>query len=377
MTSRLAKSAANSDLSSVRPQAGAGRFMVTLCTLDAAVSIRQSQSPHLRPFTFFVSRAYQADGTERLYLNMGYFNTLVDAERWAETTRRQFPGAFATIATGAPSQATGLKTSSSSPLGSHAAAPGSCEPEAVKLQSLTDSQVLKILETRGDPTARDDADERSFEQIELLRPDDTLTRRVIREAVAEDAPVWFAVQLQWSAQPIDLSTVRSLPIFTSHTLYATEKRRHGRSRHFLRLGFFADPISAKQIAVQVLSTFDSAAVVPVVEPEITRAREASTARAIPYLEESQVDQDGDSGSTQGAPVPAAPPGVARRRARAGAETVEGTLEEPGEQEIWTESDLLNESGVRHLRVERQDHQSGRWKIIRLRGDLPNEAQLPA
>lgn len=376
MTSRLTKPGGESDLNSVRPQAGAGRFMVTLCTLDAPVSIRQSQSPHLRPFTFFVSRAYQADRTERLYLNMGYFNTLVDAEKWAEATRRQFPGAFATIASGAPSQPTGLETASSSPLGVHAPASGGREPEVVKLQSLTDSQVLKILETRGDPTIRDGADE-ACDQIELLRPDDTITRQIIKEAVVNDAPVWFAVQLQWSAQRIELGGVRSLPIFKSHTLYATVSRRHGRSRHFLRLGFFADPNSAKQVAVQMLSQFDSAAVVPVVEPEITRAREASAADVIPYLEESQVDQQGDSGSTEESSLPPPSSGVTPRRRRAGAKTVDGTVEAPGEGEMWGESDLLNDSGVRHLRVERQEHLSGRWKIIRLRGDSPNEAQLRA
>jgi hypothetical protein len=355
MRSRLAKSGGNSDLNSVRPQAGAGRFVVTLCTLDAPVSIRQPQAPHLKPFTFFVSRAYQADGTERLYLNMGYFNTLADADRWAQTTRRQFPGAFATVASGAPSWPNSSEAPSSSLLGSHMPVTGSCDPEAGKVESLSDTQVLKILETRRDPAVRDDGNEGSFGQIELLRPDDTITRQVLREAVVQDAPVWFAVQLHWSAQPIELSLVRSLPIFKAHTLYATGSRRNGRARYFLRLGFFADPISAKQIAVQVRSTFDSAAVVPVVEPEITRAREASAANAIPYLEESRLDPQSESS----------------------ADTVNATVAAPEEREMWSEPDLLSESGVRHLRVERQEHLSGRWKIIRLRDDSLNEAQFQA
>jgi hypothetical protein len=355
MTSRLAKSGGNSDLSSVRPQAGAGRFMVTLCALDAPVSIRQPQSPRLKPFTFFVTRAHQADGTERLYLNMGYFNTLADADRWAQTTRRQFPGAFATVASGAPSWPTRFEAPASSVLGSHSAATGGRDPEASKVESLTDTQVLKILEKRRDPAVCEEPNERSFGQIELLRPDDTITRQVLREAVVQDAPVWFAVQLHWSAQPIELSLVRSLPVFKAHTLYATGSRRNGRSRYFLRLGFFADPISAKQIAVQVRSTFDSAAVVPVVEPEITRAREAGAANAIPYLEESRLDPQSDSG----------------------ADSASGTVVAPKEREMWSEPDLLSESGVRHLRVERQEYLSGRWKIIRLRDDSLNEAQFQA
>jgi hypothetical protein len=331
------------------------------------VSIRQPRSPHLQPFTFFVSRAYQADGSERLYLNMGYFNTLTDAEKWAETTRRQFPGAFATIASSAPS---------SSPVVSKSAAPASRGREAGSA-SLSDTQVLKILETRRDPTVRNDAGESTLDQIELLRPDDTVTRQVLREAVVQDAPVWFAVQLHWSSQPIDLAGLRPLPIIGVHTLYATESRRNGRSRHFLRLGFFADPISAKQVAVQVRSMFDSAAVVPVVEPEITRAREASKANAIPYLEDLRVDPQSESSRAQRSSRPEAPPGVTTRRVRARADTADGTVAARAEDDMWNEPDFLSESGVRHLRVERQEQLSGRWKIIRLHDDSPNEAQFQA
>jgi hypothetical protein len=377
MTSRLAKSAAKSDLNSVRPQAGAGRFMVTLCTLDAPVSIRQPQSPRLQPFTFFVGRAYQADGTERFFLNMGYFNTLADAERWAEATRRQFPSAFATIAAGTPSPPVGVETSSASGAGPDAAAPGTDDPAAGG--SLTDTQILKILETRGDARAPDDATRRDaaagLGEIELLRPEDTVTRQALREAVVGDAPVWFAVQLHWSSEPIDLSRVRSLPVFRAHTLYATGISRHGRSRHFLRLGFFADPISAKQVAVQVRTAFDAAAVVPVVEPEITRAREASATEAIPYLGDSRLERHSDSALAGGSPPPPAQAGAALRRGRANAVT--GTAAADAGQDMWGEPDFLSESGVRHLRVERQEELSGRWKIIRLREDAPNEAQLQA
>lgn len=361
MTSRLAKSGGKSDLDSVRSQAGAGRFVITLCTLDAPVSIQQPQSPHLEPFTFFVSRGYEADGTERLHLNMGYFNTLADAEKWTETVRRRFPSAFATVASGAPS---------SSPVASSGPAPERSDPERGQVESLTDTQVLKILATRRDPIVGDGASEKSFDQIELLRPDDTMTRQALREAVVQEAPVWFAVQLHWSSQPIDLSAVTLLPVFKAHTLYATARRRNGRSRYFLRLGFFADAISAKQVAVQVSSRFGSAAVVPVVEPEITRAREGSAANAIPYLEDSRVDPQSDSGITPGSPLSPVPAGADTRRGRAGADAAAAA-----EPELWTEPDFLSDTGVRHLRVERQEHLSGRWRIIRLRDDLPSEPQF--
>ena len=62
-----------------RTQTGTGHFMLTLCRLAAPVSIRPPQSPHLKQYTFFTSRAPQPDGSERLYLHMGYFETLADA----------------------------------------------------------------------------------------------------------------------------------------------------------------------------------------------------------------------------------------------------------------------------------------------------------
>jgi hypothetical protein len=376
MTSRLAKSAGKSDLDSVRPQAGAGRFMVTLCTLDAPMAIRQPRSPQLQPFTFFVGRAYQADGTERFYLNMGYFNTLADAERWAEKTRRQFPAAFATIASGAPSPIESLEARSSS-VSSAAADSRSGDPEAGGLQSLTDTQVMKMLETRRDPVAGPDVPELTLDDVELLRPEDTIVRQVLREAVVQDAPVWFAVQLQWSSQPIELARLRPLPIFRAHTLYATRIRRNGRSRHFLRLGFFADPISAKRVAAQVRSMFDSAAVIPVIEPEITRAREASAANAVPYLEDSRVDLQGDPGDPQRWSISEVSPGATGRRTRSDAAAGDGSVAAPAGRDMWSEPDMLSESGVRHLRVERLEEQSGRWRTIRLHEDAPAEAQFQA
>ena len=359
MTPTSAKPAGSSNTNPVhRVQAGTGHFMLTLCRLAAPVSIRPPQTARLKPFTFFMSRARQPDGSERLYFHIGYFETLADAERCVETVRGHYPNAFATIApfalrppnSGAPS----LPPAAAQPVG-----PQSSDPAPVKDRSLTDTQVMKILETRRVSAVQDNVAERNCDQITLLRPDDTSTRQALKEAVVQGAPVSFALQLHWSAQPIDLSTVPSLAIFKPYTLYATESRREGRSRHFLRLGFFADPISAKQVAVQVRSTYASAAVVPVLEHEVTRAREASMGNsAIPYFVRG--DPGIDSNSTAGAPTQAKPLSDAPRRVSRGAEAVEET-----------DPDSLSESGVRHLRVEVQEHSTGRWRRIRLRATPPN------
>ena len=365
MTPTSAKPTGSNPNPEHRAQAGTGRFMLTLCRLAAPVSIRPPQSPQLKPFTFFMSRARQPDGSEQLYLHMGYFETPADAERWVEAVRRHYPNAFATLAPVAFLRPANSEAPSLPPAASQPVVPQSSDPAPVKDESLTDTQVLKILEARGVSAVHGDVDERNCDQIALLRPEDTSTRQALKEAVVQGAPVSFAVQLLWSAQPIDLSRVPSPAIFKAHTLYATESRRQGRCRYFLRLGFFADPISAKQVAVQVRSIFDSAAVVPIVEQEVTRAREAGMGTsAIPCLVDQRVDLGIESNGTPGSPPPSKPLSVAPRRVRRGAEKVEPTLEPPAERGMWTEPDSLSESGVRHLRVEVQEHSTGRWRRIR-------------
>ena len=376
MTPTSAKPTGSNPNPEHRAQAGTGRFMLTLCRLAAPVAIRPPQAPQLKPFTFFMSRARQPDGSERLYLHMVYFETPADAERWVEAVRRHYPSAFATLAPVAFLRPANSEAPSLPPAASQPVVPQSSDPAPVKDESLTDTQVLKILEARGVSAVHGDVDERNCDQIALLRPEDTSTRQALKEAVVQGAPVSFAVQLLWSAQPIDLSRVPSPAIFKAHTLYATESRRQGRCRYFLRLGFFADPISAKQVAVQVRSIFDSAAVVPIVEQEVTRAREAGMGTsAIPCLVEQRVDLGIESNGTPGSPPQSKPLSAAPRRVRRGAEKVEQTLEPPAERGMWTEPDSLSESGVRHLRVEVQEHSTGRWRRIRLGAKPSNMEQV--
>ncbi len=166
----------------------------------------------------------------------------------------------------------------------------------------------------------------------------------------------------------------SLAVFNPHTLYATESRREGRCCYFLRLGFFADPISAKQVAVQVRSIFASAAVVPVVEEEVTRAREAGKGTAaIPYLGEQRVDRGIDANGTPGSSRHSTPSSDAPRRVERGAPAVGRTLEPPAKKGPLTEADSLSASGVRHLRVEVLEEASGRWRIVRFGATPSNMA----
>jgi hypothetical protein len=252
--------------------------------------------------------------------------------------------------------------------------------------NFTDTQVLKFLETR-----RADGSELTGIDIEtgaisLLKPDDTGTRRALKEAVSENAPVWFAVQLQWSVQPVELSKVPPLAIFSAYTLYTVEGSRDGRKWFGLRLGFFSDAISAKQVAYYVRSEFTSVAVVPVSPQERTRASDVEKktdlafpkkTRAEPVDEFKLIDSDEQqvptpararqADSKPAAPAKTAPPGARRPPPKAGngrvrareartPQTLEETLEILGAGELEMDNgtgETMNESGVRHLRVEVQ------------------------
>jgi len=274
------------------------------------------------------------------------------------------------------------------------AAPRAMPPES---SPLSDTQVLRMLETRRPEGREPPSAEAPHGSIPMLKPDDTGTRRSLREAVANNAPVSFAVQLQWSVQPAELDKVPALAIFSAYTLYTVEGSRDGRKWYGLRLGFFSDAISAKQVAHYVRSEFASVAVVPVSPQEKTRATDQdvkAATRAAPVATRSRaadefklIDDDRANiavaallhGRQQAAGNPGVTPSAkatskvaagrtvrqptkGRTRAKVGARerrgphTLEETLEILGASQLTIDNgtgETLNDSGVRHLRVEVQ------------------------
>ena len=113
----------------------------------------------------------------------------------------------------------------------------------------------------------------------------TVAMPIWRSAAAEDeaqpdAPPrvekpYYAVQLMWSVQPMDIAQVPKLAIFSAYTLYGAEGNRDGRRWYGLRLGFFTDAVSAKQVAHYVRSEFSTVSVVPVTARERERAKLAA------------------------------------------------------------------------------------------------------
>src|SRR6185312_6974487 len=192
--------------------------------------------------------------------------------------------------------------------------------DAADDSTLTDTQVLRFLEIRREEedTARSQpvvhADAAAESGISLLKPDDTGTRRALKEAVSHNDPVSFAVQLQWSVQPVELDKVPPLAIFSAYTLYSVEGSREGRKWYGLRLGFFNDAISAKQVAYYVRSEFTSVAVVPVSPQEKLRAtdedKKTNASLAFPRKHrQSQMEEftlfDSDDGAKNAQPAPKA------------------------------------------------------------------------
>lgn len=347
MTAAVRPSGVPSSAGIARPTV-ADPFILTLCRLAAPVTIRPPKSPQLKSFSFFTSRSAQPDGSERLYLHMGYFPTLELAQKWAQLMKTQYPNA------------TPMRAPAALLHKRDAAVP--TVPAATEEPPLSDTQVLRVLETRRVAPAADTVEEQLTAGISLLRPEDTSTRRALRQAVAQKAPVSFAVQLNWSVEPIDVKSVPSLSIFKAYTLYVTRGPREGRAWYSLRLGFFTDAISAKQVAYYVSKSFESVAVVPVTEEERAYAGEhpidASKLTGTPHDKDplqQRIDQVLDADRQQSKPVPfkpAAPkpaaPTSARRR-----DSLDETLEMLAASEIWKDPDSLSETGVRHLKVDVQ------------------------
>jgi hypothetical protein len=344
--------------------AGIGAFMLTLCRLEAPISIRPPQNPQLAQFKFFMSRSPHTDGSQRLHLHMGYFPTLADAEKWLQVMRPRYPTA---IATRTP------------PVLLRRPAQPAVEPPVVhgippaQASALTDTQVLQILETRVQPSQPGKRPP-ARPEISLLRPEDTNTRRALKEAVVKGAPISFVVQLCRSGEPINLGGVPSLDIFRAYTLYLAEGAFEGTPWYALRLGFFGDADSAKQVAYYARTSFASIAVVPINEDERTRA--SKTPLALTLLAKKAFDRSIDemlaadqaeSASPQAPRYPSpeipfrAPPQAVNAPTRAAAaptkarqkDSLEQTLELLASSELWSnsDSDSHTDTGVRHLKVE--------------------------
>jgi hypothetical protein len=282
-----------------------------------------------------------------------------------------------------------------------------------ELDDLSDTQTIRLLE-RHSPYREGSREADVDEAIRVIKPEDTQSMQAIKAEVKRNAPVLFAVQLDWSVSPFDMAKVPPLAIFNAYTLYTTEATREGRTWFGLRLGFFSDAVSAKQVAYYVRSDFKTVSVVPVTTIEKERANDINAARSgihravnvkegpapttlsmtssnasgvfklldddLPAMIEQDVDGETSPRFFNQAPAPVAPksapiaasappappvaagkaskarkPGArgARRDAHAQVdeETLDQTLEILGAHSLEITNDSAENTGVRHLRVK--------------------------
>jgi hypothetical protein len=164
-----------------------------------------------------------------------------------------------------------LKPAAASAAGVPTVRAASAPPE--DSEPISDSGVLAVLEQGAAPA--------SGNTVAMAGPAAVRAGARAKPAATEEEPQpraekpYFAVQLMWSVQPMDISQVPQLAIFSAYTLYGAEGNRDGRRWYGLRLGFFTDAVSAKQVAHYVRSEFSTVSVVPVTARERERAHLAS------------------------------------------------------------------------------------------------------
>jgi hypothetical protein len=297
-----------------------------------------------------------------------------------------------------------------------------------ELDDLSDTQTIRLLE-RHTPYKDGSQEANADEAIRVIKPEDAASMLAIKSDVKRNAPVLFAVQLDWSVTPFDMAKIAPLAIFNAYTLYTTEANREGRTWYGLRLGFFSDAVSAKQVAYYVRSDFKSVSVVPVSTIAKERATDlnaersgihravnvkegpaptpaslsASNASGVFKLLDDDMpahieqDVDGEMSprfSKPAAEKPAAPPpppaapaieakappkrklgakGVRRdAHAKVDEETLDQTLEILGASTLEIQTDKTGDTGVRHLRVKIDKKGSKFASLIdRLSGKKPN------
>ena len=317
------------------PAAASPRFVINLCASTTPVGLVQPSHAGLKRFTFFVSRRLE-EGRERFRLHMGYFDTQEEAEKILDLVRDVYPAAWAGVAPGIKLRARGALVETTAPQAVTPApatlqlelvpdvpraapaaeealidgAAGSLNDVRATIASLDDAlpvkasppapaagapalegaAVLRLLESaRPAPAARLVPRAPVARPATAGRAASLLQPVAARKPVAAPAvaaprsePALFAVQLLWSVQAIDMNLVPQLAIFSAYTLYGAEGNRDGRRWYGLRLGFFTDAVSAKQVAQYVRSEFTSVSVVPVTVRERARAG-AATAKPLPAI----------------------------------------------------------------------------------------------
>ncbi len=302
-------------------------FIITLSSSNAPMALEVPSLAELAGLAVFRSRKVE-DGRDRFRLHLGYFESPVAAEAALRVVREHFPAAWVGPAPNsgmgslddtsvaqfkfikAPNTlksdggtSTRLRALNAGSVSAATTAPPPRTPAPSSRPQVTPSKQpspgsrtfeRKVYTALAAPIAATNPPPRppaptqapttiaGREVLSLLESSPPVRRPTLQEqmqprerAAVIGAIQKFAVQLIWSTEPVNLAEIAKLAIFEAYTLYKVQVDRAGRRWYGLRLGFFADPVSARQVALYARSDFSAAAVVPVSDRECDRAAQAA------------------------------------------------------------------------------------------------------
>ncbi|HSD75290.1 MAG TPA: SPOR domain-containing protein [Steroidobacteraceae bacterium] len=358
------------------------------------MALEVPDAPELEGFAVFRSRRVE-DGRDRYRLHLGYFESREDAQRVLPIVRARYPASW--IALAPPDSMGSLDDTNVAQFKFIRQNPAKAAPRAVSGPTpIRPTVKATLVAPRSSPASSAPVPPASTRTVNRVPMTPAQVLQLLESAPRARTPVAppkppnepaagsfaqgqkFAVQLVWSTTPVQTGNVPQLAIFEAYTLYSVQVERAGRRWYGMRLGFFKDPLSARQVALYARSDFSAAAVVPVSDRECEKATAvAAAAHAAPSMTMASARRSvqptdeivltPDHAATPERPKPAATP--ARAAAGLGSvqsmakrptgkrrtdKTAEELLEELGADELTiansTPNDELSESGVRHLSV---------------------------
>jgi hypothetical protein len=372
---------------------GATLYIINLTSSTTPMALEVPDAPELEGFAVFRSRRVE-DGRDRYRLHLGYFESREDAQRVLPIVRARYPASWVALA---PPDSMGslddtnvaqfkfIRQNPAKSAPRPASAPTPVKPTVKATLVAPRSSPVSTSSTPSHPHTVNRVPMTPAQVLQLLESAPRASTPVAPPKAALSEPAAgtfaqgqkFAVQLVWATTPVQTGNVPQLAIFEAYTLYSVQVERAGRRWYGLRLGFFKDPLSARQVALYARSDFSAAAVVPVSDRECDKASavavaaqsiaaDASPSRPIQPMDEIVLTPDhaAPSEKPKAAATPARDATAASHAQQPGArrpapkrrieKTAEQLLEELGADELTiangAQSDELSESGVRHLSV---------------------------
>jgi hypothetical protein len=246
-------------------------YVITLVSSIAPVQLWAPTAPELAGLAVFRSRQVD-EGRERFRLHIGYFMSPEAAEQVLQIIRATYPAAMIAVAPqsnmGSLDDTAVARFSILHPITPPAPAAAPAPP----------APVAPVATARVEPVPAEAAPAQAVPAPAEPAPASALTddNGVAPPAPAEKAypSQHYAVQLMWSTRPIDVAKIPTLELYTGYLLYAVETEPGPQRFYGVRLGFYADALSARLVAQYVRPEFKGVAVVPVSQREMTRASTA-------------------------------------------------------------------------------------------------------